>query len=212
MGVKRPRQHWEPYYLELEGRTHKTNWIRGLLRRGLEPGIVILEHAPNRAEALLLEQSWISFLREKGAPLTNQTSGGDGSPGYSHTDEAKEKIAAAKRGKPRSPEARAKMSASHKSRERSPEELEHVRALGRAWKGKKRSQETRDRMAAAKRGKPRPPEVVARVAAALRGRKLSKDHVKKMRQAQLGKVRSPETRARMAEAERQWWAERAEQG
>jgi hypothetical protein len=206
--MKRPKQHWEPYYLGKEKRTHKANWIRGLLVSGLVPTVLVLERVASAEEVFQAEQAWIADLRAKGVPLTNLTLGGEGTIGCQWSAEVRVKMGAPKLGKPRSPEVRAKMSASHLARERTPEELEHARALGLSWRGKTRSAETRAKMAAAKLGKPRPPEMVARIAAALRGRKMSPEAKEKISLAKLGKLKSPETRARMSEAKRRWWAER----
>ena len=212
-GLKRPKQHWEPYYLEKDGNTFKVRWIRKLLRLGLVPSVVILEALPSAEAVFPAEQAWISIMRLRGAPLTNTSDGGEGSLGYHHSGEAKERIAASKRGRKRTPTERARMSASHRGRERTSEEIEHARQLGLSWKGKTRSPETRAKISAAKKGKVRDPETVAKVAAALRGRTLSSEHVEKMRQARQGKTKSPETRSRMAEAKKRWWAEkRAKQG
>lgn len=104
--------------------------------------------------ALFLEQEVIDLYKRRGIALTNQTRGGEGCPGFRHTEEHKQRM----RGKPvarewwgktfkgrkHSPEARALMSEQRRGKDNG------------KWKGKKRSAESRAKMSAAAKGKPKP--------------------------------------------------------
>jgi len=78
--------------------THKSNWIRTLLSRGLVPGIILIQEVDdeirNQAEIF-----WIAYFIGLGCPLTNCTEGGEGWRGYRHSEESKLKMSLAKKGK-----------------------------------------------------------------------------------------------------------------
>jgi len=59
-----------------EHRTHKICWIQLLLRKGLEPQLVILQ--VDVSDPATAEMQWIYKLRRRGCNLTNSTDGGDG--------------------------------------------------------------------------------------------------------------------------------------
>lgn len=213
-GLKRPRQHWEPYYLQLEGHTHKAHWIQQLLALNLVPEIFVLQTLASADEVWDAESAWIAQLRSMGAKLTNSADGGRGAFGCVRSEETKRKMGAPKIGKPRSPEARAKMSASHKARVRSPEEMDRARHLGDAWKGKTRSPETRAKMSAAKKGKPRSAETIEKISASHKARGMTPEqleHMSRVGASNKGKPKSEETKERMAEGQRRRWAERKAQ-
>ena len=75
----------------------------------------------DEATALRLEVGLIKCLSRMGVRLANQTSGGEGFPGVSVSDETKARISAAKTGTRQTAETRAKMSESHRQRMSSPE-------------------------------------------------------------------------------------------
>ncbi len=78
-----------------ENKTYVHKWINKLLRQGLSPNIILIQ--PD-AELHISEQKWIQKLSEAGFRLTNLSDGGDGNPGYKHTEESKQKIAKALKG------------------------------------------------------------------------------------------------------------------
>jgi len=72
--------------------THKLNWIRSLLRDNLVPLVRVVDKGFGDSWESA-ERHWVAFYRhEVGANLTNATDGGDGVPGYRHTDETKKYI------------------------------------------------------------------------------------------------------------------------
>ncbi|WP_080421237.1 GIY-YIG nuclease family protein [Burkholderia ubonensis] len=60
-------------------RTHRDCWIAGLMAAGFEPVIECIATAG--ADWAEREQFWIAHYRAAGCDLTNQTDGGEGSPG-----------------------------------------------------------------------------------------------------------------------------------
>lgn len=73
---------------------HRTHWIRSLLQNNLKPIIEELDRADSYEELLTLEVYWISQFKTWGFSLVNATEGGEGSVGYKHTREARDKIIA----------------------------------------------------------------------------------------------------------------------
>jgi hypothetical protein len=138
--------------------SYRCNWIRALLARGSKPTIILI--GETSGDGCGEEVAWIAYGRQEGWRLTNRTDGGDGVPGYKHTDQTKEKMRMLHLGKKRSPhsdqtklkmrlsrlgticsaEARKNMSLSHIGYKQTEEHVENAR-LTRV--GTKRSVETR---------------------------------------------------------------------
>src|SRR5579864_1213223 len=64
--------------------THKANWIKSLLNKGLKPEIFLLQET-NKNEWKEDEQWNIAYFKSIGCRLTNHTLGGDGTLGYKFT-------------------------------------------------------------------------------------------------------------------------------
>lgn len=94
------------------------------------------------------ERHWIAFYRERGDRLTNATDGGIGLLGYHHTDETKQKIAAAKNflGKTHSIESREKIGRASRDAQKD----------GGFRLGVKHTEETKARIAMKQLGSTRP--------------------------------------------------------
>lgn len=92
--------------------THKCNWIRSLLSAGMQPLIDVVE--PGTAERAWdgSEVAWIRHFRDKGCPLVNGTSGGEG---MRATPETRAKMSATMKAQRSTPEYRAKQSAAAKA-------------------------------------------------------------------------------------------------
>lgn len=178
-GLSRPRSHFEPKRIATDSNLHKARWLRSLAADGLRPEIVILEACRNDATLLVIERRWIAHGRALGWPLTNLTDGGEGAAGYKASPEARAKMSAARKGKPKSEECKAKIRAAKLGKPR-PDVAERNRRAP-TWLGKKHSDETR-----------------AKIAASLVGNNRGS--------ARSGWDPSPETRARMAEGQRRRWA------
>ncbi len=109
-GMSRPRSHGKASVLQTV-KTHRTNWIKGLVAEGLTFGIVVLEFC-TRENVAQRERDWIAWGRHLGWRLTNHTDGGDGVPGLRLSDEHKKQIGERHRGKTVSAESRAKIAKS----------------------------------------------------------------------------------------------------
>ncbi len=96
-GLKRPGEHLRPH--KLKQKSHKSSWIKSLLKKNITPEIVILEEFESSNPLNIAEQKWIVVFKEFGHRLTNPTNGGDGTHGWRHTEEAKRKIGLANKQK-----------------------------------------------------------------------------------------------------------------
>jgi excisionase family DNA binding protein len=105
-------------------RLHLSCWLRVLFGLGLEPVLAILEETD---EVLQREQFWIKHYRDRGAPLTNLTAGGEGSLGFMHADETRARIAAARQGQTLTEQAKAKLSAFRKGKKHTEESKAKMR-------------------------------------------------------------------------------------
>lgn len=125
------------------------HWQRVVAKCGLVVEIVA-EGLPEDL-ALLAEVERIDQLRRLGAPLCNQTDGGDGTSGWVKSASWRASVGAKHRGKIVAPETRAKLSESVKATGyRHPEEVRRRMSSSRAGHqptlGMKHSEETRAKM------------------------------------------------------------------
>lgn len=123
-GLSHPRSYTSPCMLK--DSTHRSRWIRQLLRQGLVYEVVVLEEVRDSSGLNAAERWWIAYGRLATWPLVNHTAGGDGLSGYKLTAATKAKISAANTGRTPTAEARA--------------------ANARAQRGRKHSDETRRQM------------------------------------------------------------------
>lgn len=75
-----------------KGNNYKINWIKKLKRLNLKPVIKELDICSTFNEALYFEKYWIAQFKSWGFYLVNSTEGGEGSLGYKHTQESKNKM------------------------------------------------------------------------------------------------------------------------
>ena len=73
-------------------RSHRRNWIKSLLDMNLCPKIVLIEENLDKEKCDILEKEYIKKFKELGLNLLNMTDGGEGSIGFKHTKETKEKL------------------------------------------------------------------------------------------------------------------------
>jgi len=101
------------YYHIIESRTNnitrKINWIRSLVKKGLEPKIELLDIG-NWSDN---EIFWIEQFKACGFNLLNMTSGGDGTPNRIVREESRLKMSKTMTGRKASIETRNKISSSH---------------------------------------------------------------------------------------------------
>lgn len=160
-GERRLRSHRS----QMKGdRSHKGAWLRQLRKLGLTFEMNVLEVA---SPDLLLEREsvWIAFGREQGWPLTNLTNGGEGLHGHKFSQEHREKISIANRGRKLTEDQRSRFLEAIRSRDPSsrtapprregPLSTETRRRIGEAHRGMKKiwSDEGRTRFVAS-HGKP----------------------------------------------------------
>lgn len=207
-GLKRPRFCATPSRLARE-RTHKANWIRGLISSGLRFGVDVLEEFERASDLDWAEKYWIAQARSLGWPLTNLTDGGEGA-GHPVSPETRAKIAAANVGKSVSAETRAKIGAATRGRRASNETRLRI---SMALIGRSPSAETRAKLSLRNKGKVIPDETRARIAASRVGMRLSEAHKKAIGEASRGHVLGQAGREKVRKAALERWARyRAERG
>lgn len=111
--------------------SHRTNWLKELLKAHLRPTIEALAEATSQEELDRLEVEFIAAARARGERLVNQEPGGN-TPSPEH----RAKLAALKRGIPRTEATKAKISAAKKGKKLS---LEHREKISSALVGKDQS-------------------------------------------------------------------------
>lgn len=180
IGKGRERRVWRQ-----SGRNN-LHWSRIVDKYGYYAEILFKDLTEERA--LLLETQLIAQIGRhdtgKG-PLCNHTDGGEGTTGSRHTEEAKARMAASKRGKKRrafSEEHREKLAAAGKGRIHNAEARAKISAT---HKGKLKSEAHRQKISEAKRGTICSEETKAKL---------------KGRQPRLGKTLSAESRKKISES------------
>lgn len=161
---QRRRMYLHEYYSKKGTHYNKylSNKILKILNDGREIGKRKLIENISSEEATKIEIQIIAQYRRNGIKLCNFTDGGDGSPGYRHTEEEKQKM----RGRIVSEESKKKMSIAH---------------IGKPgyWTGKKKpptfkgrthTEETKKRISQAKIGKKMPDEIKKRISKKLKGK------------------------------------------
>jgi hypothetical protein len=216
-------EHWRPdtdqcfyvgkghgqraYCLKRKHNIHHSNIVKMLSKLGMHVEIRLVAIGLMEEEAFKTECEKILFWRSVGVPLVNKTDGGEGTAGYKHTEDFKEKarvwLKKANEKRPISEKTREKMRTSHTGKKHTEEEKIKIgnssrgRVLGPcspekrakislSKMGSKASLETRMKMSKARLGKkmpPRGPERRAKLSAALKGKPWSANR----RAAQLAK-------------------------
>lgn len=159
-------------------------------------------------EAYAKEKELIKDFKSKGVDLLNYTDGGLGALGRTPSNKTREKMAAAKRGKPgriqskeerqRRREKQLGVSLSEKTKEKISKSLS-----GR--EGYKHTEETKARISKKQKGVKRKPlsdEHKAKLSKVWAGRKHSEETKRKMSESQKGRTFSEESRRKMSEAAR----------
>ena len=121
--------------------------------------IIFLEQNLTELGALALERRMIRWYGRKDTYtgiLLNLTDGGEGTSGRVFTEETKQKMSEAKKGKKRKPfseETKQKMSLSRKGKKGNPCSEETKQKISEASKGKPHSEERKQKISEAKKGK-----------------------------------------------------------
>lgn len=120
---------------------HRLDWVRSCLKQNYIPMIKLIEETEGNGN--LEEMFYILFYRQQGADLVNGTEGGDGRVGCKHTEETKQKMSEAHRGKLFTVDTKRKMSKSHCGKQHTDEAKQKMRVWHR---GKSLSMETKQKM------------------------------------------------------------------
>jgi len=153
------------------GRTHRDCWIRSLLRLDLRPTYQIVEIGQG-SDWPEVERRWIAHYRQF-AKLVNLTDGGEGTPGYAMTEEAKERLSLQRKGVPYPPGRIPAM----KGKRHTTEARAKIAAAGT---GRKQTESARQKLSIARKGKPLSHEHKARLGALHKGTKLTEEHKRKI--------------------------------
>lgn len=114
-------------------------WIRELNE---QPSVLVLQECHSSLDAA--EMEWIALFDGE-IHLLNYTAGGDGFRGP-HSEETRRKMAASRKGQPKSPEWVEKYSAAQRGQKRRPLTPAECERISKMHKGRKRSPETRERL------------------------------------------------------------------
>jgi hypothetical protein len=173
---------------------HKSRWIRQLQELGLHYEIIVIERLQHAKDLDSRERWWIAFTRAWGISLTNSTSGGEGTRGWHHSDEARGKISDSWKGRVYTDVWRRHISEAGKKRP--PASAETRAKIGARHLGMIHSEAAKAKISAANTGRKATPEERARMSESRRGRKLSPEHIEKLRHRTI----SAEQRAAIAVA------------
>lgn len=174
---------------------HRLRWLRLLLRSNLLPVIVLIEECDG--DGVPEERYHIHLARVDGLNLINSTDGGEGPTEI--TEELRQKLSRAAKGRKWTPEMREKLVPLIAERSRRPEHIAFVRQLGHANRGKARTKEQRERISAVQRGRKATAQTRAKLSAARRGKPWS-EHRRANPVTNKGFRFTPEQRARMSVA------------
>lgn len=106
---------------------HRTNWIKSLKSKGLEPELIVLESIRGAWPWQESEKYWIKYAKQNGWPLVNSTDGGDGVLNLS--GESKERMLKTWLGRKHKPESIIKIGNASRDRHHTEEHKEYMREL-----------------------------------------------------------------------------------
>jgi group I intron endonuclease len=79
-------------HLRANDKSHRTNWIKSLVNKGIEPKISLICETTEFSDCCELERFYIIKYKNLGFKLVNMTDGGDGSIGFKHSEETINKL------------------------------------------------------------------------------------------------------------------------
>ncbi len=124
----------------LKSITHKTNWIKSLLKENIKPEIDVIEEVLTHQEAKEREIYWIAYLKNIGYKLTNGTNGGEGTSNYRQSQQGnKNKLGF-------------KLSEESKFKMRKPKSEMHKLKISLSLNGNKLSEATKLKMSESRKG------------------------------------------------------------
>lgn len=100
-GLIRPRSHYKDSNIKRYGHLPVYRWVKTLKEKDLIFGIKTLQVLKDKKTLESAEILWIKIFKDLGARLLNLTDGGVGqSKGYKTSEETKQKISEANKGRP----------------------------------------------------------------------------------------------------------------
>lgn len=181
------------------GKHHSRGLQRAFNKYGGEALVFAKVAIVPREDLIFREQEQIDAREWRS--LYNSSPTADRPLGVKHSKEAREKMAAAQRGRKHSSATRAKMSAWQVGKEVSGETRAKIAEAARNL-----SDETRAKMSAASKRRTSTPEARAKLSSAQKGKKLSAETKARLSVAFKGREFSPETRAKLSAANKARWA------
>ncbi len=148
-----------------KSKTHRDNWLRKMIRDN-RPVIIVLIEECDRGDWIEREKYWIKFGREQQWELTNHTDGGEGLSGHTYvmTQERKDAISRAKKGKVVVSEQQKETLRQKNLGKKLSEETKRLISLGckgktghkgnKFWLGKKHSDKSKQKMSEAAQKRP----------------------------------------------------------
>lgn len=191
----RLNQHCSPVHCR-NHKAHSTHWCLGLLQQGLRPVYRTLEICPAGTPWWLREQWWIATCKRLGCPLLNRSVGGEaGGLGVHRSDEFRQRVSRALKGRPKTAATRRLMAIAATGRVLDAPARAKIADQAR---GRHPSAETRKKLRHARLGQTLSPAARAKVSVAQRTRKRQPWEIERLRR--FGRNISDETRHRMAAA------------
>lgn len=175
------------------------NWIRQVLRDGLEPEIFEIESV--QEDWIEQEQFWIAYFRYIGARLTNGTIGGEGTPGRKASAETLAKMSEISKRTQMVPSVRAKKSESMRRNHADPE------IHARISQGIKAAVNRPDVKARSDAARVRPDVMARRVASIKATFDAEPERLKRRGDAIRASLANPEVRKRKSESTKRRHAE-----
>lgn len=186
---------------ELARKCHKSHIINQARADGKKIAVDFIEQELTNRQACLLETRLIKQygLSNEGGILANARHGGEsGNVGYRHTQEARDKIGAASRGKKRPQHVIDALVAANKARTYKPHTYSTREKMSASHTGTARgpmSDAQKEKLRQAHLGKTASPEARMRMSIAQAGRVVSEETRRKISEAQKGKPRGPMSQA-----------------
>ena len=195
------RQDGTPYYIGKGKGNRAFRKDKNEIKLPKDPSrIIFIETNLSEIGAFALERMMIRWYGRKDngtGILRNMTDGGDGVAGLVVSQETRDKLSVARKGKPHSEEHKRNNAEARRGKSRPPHTEETRKKMSESKKGKSKSEETRKKMSEAWKGKPK-----------------SEEHRKKLSELKKGKPgankgvpKSEEARKKMSEARKgmRWW-------
>ena len=118
-GMKRINEHIK--YQTPDSKSHYTNWMKSLQKKGLKPGWFVIEEHSDLCSLAEAEDFWIQYFTSVGSSLVNGQSGGYiGIP----NEATRKKMSEAQKGRKVSKETRLKSSVARKGKKLKPHSAE----------------------------------------------------------------------------------------